>query len=256
MQAPPTPTLAGDAYRVDRDAPSRGCKRGEFMHLYDVIAEALGEPKTLGEDDEAKLSTEWTVRGPADEVWSIYDWKSTARYYDRLPTVEKFRWQHSGPRAVPYVWQVGGTGDVGPFLVWLSARCEEAMARLASSPEWMRRSPEPKPRKPRAPRLRVRVAKLMRSAGGPDEPVSPLNGRTWTDEELAGLVGGPYRVVALAGPSDRVLVALREDAGRAANARATKLYGPQRLHEDLGTSIQGDALVFARAMLPTLPTHD
>lgn len=242
-----------EAYRVDRDAPSRGCKRGEFMHLYDVLAEALGEPKTLGEDDEAKLSTEWTVRGPGGEVWSIYDWKSTARWYDCLPSVEEFRSQHSGPRAVPYVWQVGGTGDVGPFLAWLHERCTEAMARLASSPEWMRRSPQPKPRKPAKPRLRVRTAKLVRAAGGPDGSVSPSNGRTWTNEELAALVGGPYRVVALAGPSDRVLVALREDANRPLNARTTKLYGPQRLDGDLGTSIRGDALVFARAMLPT---HD
>lgn len=78
-------------FRVADDTHSiSGTSRmGDINVVYSDLVLAFGQPM---ESDGHKVSGEWVlVNEKTDEVFTIYDWKSTNLYDEDAPSVEEFR---------------------------------------------------------------------------------------------------------------------------------------------------------------------
>lgn len=85
-------------------------RMSEIKLVYSDLVLALGEPM---DSDGYKVSGEWIVHNPeTNEVFTIYDWKSTDLYNPSAPSVEQFR---ANPN--PQWFNIGGNhiGDVDKF---------------------------------------------------------------------------------------------------------------------------------------------
>jgi hypothetical protein len=72
--------------------------KGYITASHDELVSVFGLPKDVDGD---KVSTQWIVQA-GNTQYSIYDYKETNVYDDRLPSVEQFRARAS------YEWHIGG----------------------------------------------------------------------------------------------------------------------------------------------------
>ena len=75
------------------------------------LVEVFGKPM---ESDGYKVSGEYLFVGDNDEVFTVYDWKSTSLYDPDLNSPEQF-WSYSSPE----YFSVGGKSDPDSFVTWL-----------------------------------------------------------------------------------------------------------------------------------------
>lgn len=94
---------------------------GEIKLLYSDIVKAFGEPD---ESDEYKISGEWVFHNPeTNEVYTLYDWKSTNLYDSFLPGVREFR-----NSKTPVTFNIGGyqVNDILNFKMFLKSQIDYA----------------------------------------------------------------------------------------------------------------------------------
>ena len=86
-------------------------KVSEVMVSPARLIEVFGKP--MGSDGY-KASGEYLFVGDNDEVFTVYDWKSTSLYDPGLESPEQF-WSYSSPE----YFSVGGKSNPDSFVTWL-----------------------------------------------------------------------------------------------------------------------------------------
>jgi len=89
-----------EGYIVDEMANPTGTSlKSHIKARYRDLERILGKPEESAED---KVSGSWTIVSEDGDVITLYDWKSTNRYAEGLPSVEAFR---SSP--IPQEFNIG-----------------------------------------------------------------------------------------------------------------------------------------------------
>jgi hypothetical protein len=128
-------------YKLDLNADVNltTCK-AEFKATFPQMIEKFGE----GYKGGYKTSMEWSFIDDNDEVFTVYDWKSTSLYADNYPAPEVL-W---GSDEL-YGFHVGARGCANDFIDWISsvlgglskeekvARIEETVQQNLNNPEFV-----------------------------------------------------------------------------------------------------------------------
>lgn len=75
------------------------------------LIEVFGEPM---ESDGYKSSGEYLFVGDDNEVFTVYDWKSTSLYESYLESPQQF-WSYCSPKQ----FSIGGKSNPDSFVTWL-----------------------------------------------------------------------------------------------------------------------------------------